>query len=261
MKRAAVETRRHLAADEQRVIFDKSSLTQLIQMQESDVAKSLGVALGGGLLEGLEVGFGLHQLHVVVAVWPLVQDGEADGALERPRQQPVEVSLHGVDKEGDEVGAARGVGGLQVQPQAELVARLAGVEAGAVLHHRVAHLLVPQKVGEARQAPYEDAVALLCLQLPHSLLQRRHFPPELGKLARLWETTRAGVTAFKRLMPSLNCLALARGHGFVVPSGRDQASRSRAFHTIPTQMAMERNFDTDKCSAKYHSRIFRGCLL
>lgn len=170
--RRAVKARRHLAADEQRVILDKCSLTQLIQMQEGDVAKSLGVALGGGLLEGLEVGFSLHQLDVVVAVRPLVQDGEADGALERPRQEPVEVALHGVDKEGDEVGAARGVGGLQVQPQAEPVARAAGVEAGAVLHHGVARFLVPQEVGEALEAPDEDAVALLRLQLLHRLLQR-----------------------------------------------------------------------------------------
>lgn len=101
--RRAVQARRHLAADEQRIILDKCSLTQLIQMQEGDVAKSLGVALGGGLLEGLEVGFSLHQLDVVVALRPLVQDGEADGALERPRQQPVEGPLHGVHEERDEV--------------------------------------------------------------------------------------------------------------------------------------------------------------
>lgn len=186
----AVKAWCHLAADEQRIILDKCSLAQLIQMQEGDVAKPLGVALGGGLLEGLQVGFGLHQLHVVVAVRPLVQDGEADSALERPRQQPVEVTLHGVDEEGDEIGAARGVGGLQVKPQAELVARVAGVKAGAVLHHRVASFLVPQEVGEARQAPDEDAVALLRLQLPDHLLQCRHFPPELGELTRLWETPR-----------------------------------------------------------------------
>lgn len=163
-------------------------------MQEGDVAKSLGVALGGGLLEGLEVGFSLHQLDVVVALRPLVQDGEADGALERPRQQPVEGPLHGVHEERDEVWAARGVGGLQVQPQTELVARVAGVEAGAVLHHRVACFLVPQEVGEASKAPDEDTVALLRLQLPHRLLQRRHFPPELSELARLQETPRVVVT-------------------------------------------------------------------
>lgn len=81
-----------------------------------------------------------------------------------------------------------------MQPQTELVARVAGVEAGAVLHHRVACFLVPQEVGEASKAPDEDTVALLRLQLPHRLLQRRHFPPELSELARLQETPRVVVT-------------------------------------------------------------------
>lgn len=92
-----------------------------------------------------------------------------------------------MDEEGDEVGAARRVGGLQVQPQAELVARLARVEAGAVLHHGLARFLAPQEAGEAPEAPDEDAVTLLRLQLAHRLLQRRDSPPQLGELARLRE--------------------------------------------------------------------------
>lgn len=132
-------------------------------MQKGHVAKSFGVALGGGLLEGLQVGFSLHQLDVVVGIWPLIQDGEADSALERPRQLVVKGPLHGVDEERDEVGAAGGVGGLQMQPQTQLVARMAGVEAGTVLHHGLTRFLVPQVAREAPEAPDEDAVTVLRL--------------------------------------------------------------------------------------------------
>lgn len=109
-----VKAWRHLTADQQSVVFNVGSLIQLVQVEKGDVAEPFGVALDGGLLEGLQVWFSLHHLHVVLTLGALVQDGEADGALERPRQLPVEGSLHGVDKEGDVVGAARGVGGLQV---------------------------------------------------------------------------------------------------------------------------------------------------
>lgn len=132
-----------------------------MQVQKGDVAEAFGVALDERLLEGLQVRLGLHHLDVVLSLGALVQDGQADGALEGPAQLPVERPLHGVDKEGDEVGAARRVGGLQVEAQAQLVARAARVEAGAVLHHRLARLLVPQVGGETSEAPDEDAVALL----------------------------------------------------------------------------------------------------
>ncbi len=76
-----------------------------------------------------------------------------------------------MDKEGDIVGAAGGIGGLQVQAQAQLVARSAGVEARAVLNHWQACFLVPQVGGETSEAPDEDTVTLLGLHLLHCVLQ------------------------------------------------------------------------------------------
>lgn len=85
-----------------------------MQVQKGDVAKSFGVAVVGGLLEGLQVWFSLHHLHMVLTLGALVYDGKADGALERPGQLPIKSPLHGVDKEGNIVGATWGIGGLQV---------------------------------------------------------------------------------------------------------------------------------------------------
>ena len=98
-----VKTRRDLAADKHSIIFDICSLIQEVQVQKGHVAKPFGVALDGGLLESLQVWFSLHHLDVVLTLRAMVQDGEADGALEWPGQLPIKSSLHGVDKHGDEV--------------------------------------------------------------------------------------------------------------------------------------------------------------
>lgn len=183
--RHGVKPGRHFTADEQGVVFNKGPLAQLTQVHEGNVAESFGVALVGGLLEGLQVWLGFHHLHVMLTLRALVQDGQADGPLQRPGQVRVESSLHGVHEQGDVVGAAQGVGGLQVQAQAQLVARAARVEAGAVLHNRLARFLVPQVGGETFEAPDEDTAALLRLQLLHRVLEHHHPVPELSNLACL----------------------------------------------------------------------------
>lgn len=144
---------------------------QLLQVQKGDVAKALGVAMGGRLLESLQVRLGLHYFRVMLAIRALVQNGQPDGALKGPAQLAIEDALHGVDKQGDEVGAALGIGGLQVQAQAELVPWTARVEAWAMLDHWQACFLVAQVGRKAFEVPDVDALALLGLQLLHSLLQ------------------------------------------------------------------------------------------
>lgn len=125
-------------------------------MQKCHVTKTFGVPVDGGLLEGLQVWFSLHHLDVVVAFWALIQDSQADGALEGPRQLPVIGSLHGVDKEGDVVGTALGIWRLQVEAHAQFIAWAAGEEAGAVLHDWQTGLLVPEQGRKFFEAPDVD---------------------------------------------------------------------------------------------------------
>ena len=179
-----VEARHGLTAHQHGVIAHKLPLLQHGQVQEGDVAEALRVLVSGGPLECLKVRFGIHHLHVVLP-FRLVQNGQADGALEGPRQLAIKLPLHGVHEQGDVIGAAGRAGRLQVQPEAQLVPRPARIEAGAVENDGLPGLLATQVGGETLHPPHIDALALLGLQLAHRPLHGAQLAPHLGQLARL----------------------------------------------------------------------------
>lgn len=112
-------------------------------MQESNVAKTLGIALHGGPLEGLQIRLGFHHFYMVLPL-NLVQHCQSDRALEGPGELAVKLTLHSVHEKRDVVGTARSAGGLEMQSEAEFVPRPARVERWAVEDYGLTSLLVAQ---------------------------------------------------------------------------------------------------------------------